>query len=285
MYRSSCCITTSQSLRTNSRDRPFVFSVLSALQSTFFSKVTQARCRHSRLVNPEIRMELDGRLWILLGTMPWGQTFQFMNIYRFTTSNPIGQSEIWNTTGIWIKGQRNARIIMHGDLNCAHSGCRWGYTQPLNKFIVRFPYIGEADNKLDTFLTDTGEYSHVRKYYTWKGKSCQAALDHVVTWYYHLPPHVSRPSPQSHKCSTTTKLGHNSLTWTSQNILIQLALPPQISPSGSTLSFSKDTRMIGGSGSQIRSMVLWKGTPQAKHSRPHPSRARNNGQRSKMAAG
>jgi len=40
----------------------------------------------------EIRMELDGRLSILLGKTPTGETFQFMNIYQITASNPTGQT-------------------------------------------------------------------------------------------------------------------------------------------------------------------------------------------------
>jgi len=40
------CITTAKSSRTNSRDRPHVFSVLTALNSAFLPKVTQVPCRH-----------------------------------------------------------------------------------------------------------------------------------------------------------------------------------------------------------------------------------------------
>jgi len=36
------------------------------------------------------------------------------------------------------------------DLNCAHPGCHWDYAQPLNRD------LGIADNKIETFLTNTG---------------------------------------------------------------------------------------------------------------------------------
>jgi len=41
-------ITTAQSTRKDCRDRPYVYSVLTALHSAFFPKVTQLRCHHSR---------------------------------------------------------------------------------------------------------------------------------------------------------------------------------------------------------------------------------------------
>jgi len=68
-------------------------------------------------------MEIDGRISFLLGITPTGETFQFINIYQVTASNPTGQTELCNITGNWINKQTNARIILHGDLNCAHSGC------------------------------------------------------------------------------------------------------------------------------------------------------------------
>ena len=43
-------------------------------------------------------MEMDGRLSILLGKTPTGETFEYMNTYQFTASNPTGQTEMWNTT-------------------------------------------------------------------------------------------------------------------------------------------------------------------------------------------
>jgi len=81
-----------------------------------------------------------------------------------------------NTTENWITKQKKDRTIMQGDLNSAHPSCRWDYAQPLNKYIV------VADNKLDHFLSNTGGNSYVQQEHTWKGKGCQAALDHVVTW-------------------------------------------------------------------------------------------------------
>jgi len=91
---------------------------------------------------------------------------------------------------------------MQGDLNCAHPGCRWDYAQPLNKD------LGMADNKLEHFLNSTGGHSYPQQEHTWKGKGCQAALDHVITWNYYLPPQTSKPNPKSHK-----KFDHNQI-WT-----------------------------------------------------------------------
>ena len=116
-------ITTAQSPRKDSRDRPYVFSVLTALRSAFLPKVMQVRCRHSRQMSPEIRRELDGQLSILQGRKPTGDTFKFMNIYQFTASNPTGQTEMRNTTENWIIKQEKDRIIMQGDLNSAHPEC------------------------------------------------------------------------------------------------------------------------------------------------------------------
>jgi len=55
-------ITTAQSPRKDSRDRPYVFSVLTALHSAFFPKVTQIRCPNSKQMTPETGREIDGRL-------------------------------------------------------------------------------------------------------------------------------------------------------------------------------------------------------------------------------
>ena len=117
-------ITTAQSSRKDCKDRPYVFSVLTALHSAFFHKITQIRCPHSRLMIPDIRREIDGRLSITQARTPTGTTFHRMNIYQFTASNPMGQTDMWNTTENWITKQKNNRIIMQGDLNCAHPGCR-----------------------------------------------------------------------------------------------------------------------------------------------------------------
>ena len=59
-------ITTAQSSRKDCRDRPYVYSVLTALHSAFFPKVTQMRCPHSNLkqMDPDVRREIDGRLSI-----------------------------------------------------------------------------------------------------------------------------------------------------------------------------------------------------------------------------
>jgi len=187
------CITTAQSSRTDCRDRPYVYSVLTALHSAFFPKVTQMRCHHSKQMDSDIRREIDGRLSITQAQTPTGTTFQFMNIYQFTAANPTGQTNMWTTTENWINKQKNTRIIMQGDLNCAHPGCRWNYAQPLNKD------IGTADNKLERFLKNTSGHSYTQQEHTWKGKECRAALDHVLTWNYHLPPKISRPIPKSHK--------------------------------------------------------------------------------------
>jgi len=185
-------ITTAQSPRKDCRDRPYVFSVLTALHLAFFPKVMQLRCPHSRQMKPDIRREIDGRLSITQAQTPTGTTFRSMNIYQFTASNPIGQTDMWTTTENWITKQKNNRIIMQGDLNCAHPGCRWDYAQPLNKD------IGMADNKLEHFLNSTGGHSYAQHEHTWKGKGCRAALDHVLTWNYHLPPQITKPDPKSH---------------------------------------------------------------------------------------
>ena len=147
-------IATAQSPRKDCRDRPYVSSVLTALHSAFFPKVTQIRCPHSRQMKPDIRREIDGRLSITQTWKPTGTTFQFMNIYQFTASNPMGQTDMWTTTENWITKQKNNHIIMQGDMNCAHPGCRWGYAQPLNKD------LGMADNKLEHFLNSTRGHSY-----------------------------------------------------------------------------------------------------------------------------
>jgi hypothetical protein len=78
-------------------------------------------------MKPDIRREIDGRLSITQARTPTGTTFQFMNIYQFTASNPMGQTDMWTTTENWLTKQKNNRIMMQGDLNCAHPGCRWDY--------------------------------------------------------------------------------------------------------------------------------------------------------------
>jgi len=83
-----------QSLRKDCRDCPYVFSVLTALHSAFFPKVTQIRCPHSRQMKPDIRREIDGRLSITQARTPTGTTFQLMNIYQFTACNPMGQTDM-----------------------------------------------------------------------------------------------------------------------------------------------------------------------------------------------
>jgi len=82
---------------------------------------------------------------------------------------------------------------MQGDLNCAHPGCRWDYAQPLNKD------LGMADNKLEHFLNSTGGHPYAQQEHTWKGKGCQAELDHVLTWNYYLTAQITKPNPKSHK--------------------------------------------------------------------------------------
>jgi len=89
-----------------------------------FPKVTQLCCPHSKQMTPKTRREIDGRLSITQAQTPTGITIQFMNIYQFTASNPTGQTNIWTTTESWISKQKNNRIIMQGDLNCAHPGSR-----------------------------------------------------------------------------------------------------------------------------------------------------------------
>jgi len=105
-------ITTAQSSRNDCRDRPYVYSVLTALHSAFFHKVTQMRCHHSRQMDPDTRREIDGRLSITQAQTPTGTKFQFTNIYQFTAAKPTGQTDVWTTTGNWINKQKNNRIIM-----------------------------------------------------------------------------------------------------------------------------------------------------------------------------
>jgi len=71
-------------------------------------------------MDSDIRREIDGRLSITQEQTPTGTTFQFMNIYQFTAANPMGQTGMWTTTENWINKQKNNRIIMQGDQNCAH---------------------------------------------------------------------------------------------------------------------------------------------------------------------
>ena len=52
--------------------------------------------------------------------------------------------------------------------------------------------IGTADNKLENFLQNTSGCFHTQQEPTWQGKECRAALDHVITWNYHLPPQAAR---------------------------------------------------------------------------------------------
>jgi len=77
-------ITTAQSSKKDWRDRPYVFSVLTAFHSAFCLKVTHIRCPHSKLMKPDIRIEIDGRLSITQARTPTGTIFQLMNIYQFT---------------------------------------------------------------------------------------------------------------------------------------------------------------------------------------------------------
>jgi len=47
-------------------------------------------------------MEIDGRFSILQGRTPTGETFQCIDIFLFSASNPPGKNEMWNTTENWI---------------------------------------------------------------------------------------------------------------------------------------------------------------------------------------
>jgi len=53
-------ITTAQSQKKDCRDRPYVFSGLTAIHSAFFPKATQMRCPHSRQMKQDIRRVIDG---------------------------------------------------------------------------------------------------------------------------------------------------------------------------------------------------------------------------------
>ena len=75
--------------------------------------------------------------------------------------------------------------------------------QPLNKD------LRTADNKLEHFLNSTGGHFYAQQEHTWKGKECRAALDHVLTWNYHLPPQTTKPNPKSHKKFDHCQIGPN----------------------------------------------------------------------------
>jgi len=60
-------------------------------------------------MKPDICQEIDGRLFVTQGRTPTGATFQFMTIYQFTASNPMGQTEMWNTMENWITKQKKKR--------------------------------------------------------------------------------------------------------------------------------------------------------------------------------
>ena len=65
---------------------------------------------------------------------------------------------------------------------------------------------------MEHFLKNTSGCFHAQQEHTWLGKECRAALDHVITWNYHLPPQTARPIPKSHKkfdhCQVWTQLPH-----------------------------------------------------------------------------
>ena len=65
-----------------------------------------------------------------------------------------------------------------------------------------------ADNKLEHFLSSTAGYFYAQQEHTWKGKECQAALDHVIIWNYHLAPQVVKPNLKSQ-----IQIDHNQI-WT-----------------------------------------------------------------------
>jgi len=143
-------------------------------------------------MKPDIRREIDGRLSITQAQTPTGTTFQFMNIYQFTAANPMGQTDMWTTTENWINKQKQKPNYNAGGHNA----------QPLNTD------LGMADNKLEHFLNSTGGHSYAQQEHTWRGKECRAALDHVLTWNYYLPPHTTKPNPKSHQ-----KFDHSQI-WT-----------------------------------------------------------------------
>jgi len=99
-------MTTAQSPRNDSRDRPCVFPVLTALHSAFLPKVTQVRCPHSRLMKADICKESDGCLSSTQARTSTATTFQFMTMYQFTAFNPAGQTKMWNTTENWVNKQK-----------------------------------------------------------------------------------------------------------------------------------------------------------------------------------
>jgi len=113
---------------------------------------------------------------------------------------------MWTTTENWINKHKNNRIILQVDLNGAHPGFRWDDAEPLNKD------IGTADNKLKHIIKNTNGHLYAQQEHTWKGKERRAALGHVLTWNYHLPPQTTRPLPKSHKefdhCQIWTQLPH-----------------------------------------------------------------------------
>ena len=61
---------------------------------------------------------------------------------------------------------------------------------------------------MEYFIKTTNGHFYAQQEHTWTGKECRAALDHVLTWNYHLPSPATRTLPKSHK-----KFDHSQI-WT-----------------------------------------------------------------------
>ena len=140
---------------------------------------------------------------------------------------------MWTTTENWVNKQKGNRIIMLGDLNCAHQGCRWEYAQPLNKD------IGTADNKLENFLQTTSsdhDFLQTTRNRNLHGKARNAARRSTMLLLGTTTSHPRPPDPflSLIKSSITAKYGPNCLTLTSLSRPTRLAPPSPTSPNGLT---------------------------------------------------
>jgi len=52
---------------------------------------------------------------------------------------------------------------------------------------------------LEHSIKNTSGHFYAKQEHSRKGKECRAALDHVLTWNYHLPPQTTRTLPKSLK--------------------------------------------------------------------------------------
>ena len=154
----------------------------------------------------------------------------------------------------------------------------WDYAQPLNKD------IGTADNKLEHFLKNTSGHFHAQQQYTWKGKECRAALDHVRTWYYHLPPQTARPISKSHKkfdhCQIWTQLPNLDFP---KRANTARTTQPDFSQRIDKVFFKRHVDDWKVANQDANSRGLGRKSDGPSSSRPHPQGTRNLGKRGQVA--